>query len=182
MIRLYVSDGVQLFQESSKEAEAHVCIFNINPIILQAGLEQDTQNVIVMNRETKTFVSPKAVTLTRKQTGLTECVYSGTVRAGSVWSSSSSWVFSVCPFLFITTYTQTIPLLPDSDFTYKTCHRPVKWLHCDRLNFPTIVLSVGTRVQSIKRVKYSRLSSNVVASIILLWSDSSWFTSKCCPC
>lgn len=35
MIRLYVSDGVQLFQERSKEAETRSLMWNISPIILR---------------------------------------------------------------------------------------------------------------------------------------------------
>lgn len=35
MIRLYVTDGVQLFQEGSKETETHSRMWNISPIILR---------------------------------------------------------------------------------------------------------------------------------------------------
>lgn len=42
MIRLYVSDGVQLFQESSKEVEYLYGICNISPVVLHTRFVRTT--------------------------------------------------------------------------------------------------------------------------------------------
>ena len=72
MIRLCVSDGVQLFQESSREAETHICMCNISPIILHTrdlgSCVRNNKNVIIMNHETITCLSPELA-------DRTDCLY-----------------------------------------------------------------------------------------------------------
>lgn len=65
MIRLYVSDGVQLFQERGSGNPHKYMWYTSNQITRQdlGSCVRYSKSVIIMNHETITFVSPKALNL-----------------------------------------------------------------------------------------------------------------------